>query len=463
MSQEDLLATSADYDAMSPYWQQVDAITGGAEAMRKGNYMPRFPQESEASYDYRKASSVLIDVFSDIVEGLASKPFTREAGLADDNAPDAFKQLIEDIDTADNHLHIFAQDVFNAGISYGLDWIIADYPTLPEGATLADERAIGLRPYLVRVSCKDMLEVRSEVVAGREMITYARMNESDEKTDRVHIMRHDEGGAVWEKWERSDSEWVMVAGGAVSIGYIPLVPFYTGRRKAGTWQFTLPMKRVTDLQVEHYQACTSLKLAKELTAFPMLVGEGISPPVDENGNQVTLPVGPGSVLYAPQNDAGIFGTWKSLEPTANSLIFLSEELDKLESKMRELGRMPLAAGTAGMTQVAVAFSSQRASSAVQAWAYMLKDALENALRFCADWLGIDYEPVVYIDTDFAITIGDDKAPELIKELHADGYISLQTMLQELKRRGILSAEFDADKDALLAINDFNNESETLEN
>ena len=85
----DHLEPSADYLAMKPYWDKVDAITAGVEAMRarSASYLPSFPNESRENYAYRVQSSRLTDIFSDITESLAAKPFTREVGLADDSAP----------------------------------------------------------------------------------------------------------------------------------------------------------------------------------------------------------------------------------------------------------------------------------------------------------------------------------------------------------------------------------------
>lgn len=450
---KDILKPSGDYMAMQSYWKHVADITAGVEAMRTTAYLPNFPNESIDNHAYRMRNSVLVDIVSDIVESLASKPFAKEAGLADDNAPPIIQAFVEDIDREDNHLHIFAQQVFLAGIFNAVDWVLVDYPSVPAGATLADERAIGARPYLVRIKATDMLEVRSDIIGGREQFTYARINESghDEAGkayEQIRLLLNDEQGARFEVWRKDygQDEATLRAAGAIAIGEIPLVPFFTGRRESGSWRFTMPMKRVVDLQLEHYQAATNLKLAKEQTAFPMLVGAGISPPVDDQGQQVSLPVGPGTVLYAPMNDMGAFGDWKTLEPNANTLKFLSDELLGLETTMRELGRQPLTAGTAGLTQVAVAFSSQRASSAVQAWAYMLKDCLERALRYMAAWENLPYEPLVHIDTDFAIELGDTKAPEILVQLQAAGLISHQTLIQELKRRGILSPEVEDDKE-----------------
>lgn len=472
-----MLTPSGDYRAMQDYWTTVSDILGGVKAMRRAGkkYLPQFPNESAGNYKHRLRNSKFTNIFRDITENLASKPFTKEVSLANDKVPERIKRIVEDVDRAGNHLHVFASEVFQAGIQKAIDWILVDHTRLPAGATLADERAMGSRPFWVRIPAENMLAVYSDMIDGSEQFVYARIDETytkrdgldevevpcvrvlvrDGKTDPV-TRRTVYGPARFEVWEQvvqaaapgraKSVTWVKVDEGPISIGVIPLVPFYTGRRTLGTWRIAPPMEDIADLQIEHYQQETNLKSAKELTAFPMFTGNGIEPPLDKDGKQMVLPLGPSTVLYAPMNQDGKHGQWGILEISAVSLQFLQSQVESIEKNMRELGRQPLSAGSTGITQVAAAFASQKASSAVQAWTYALKDALEKAMRFTVQWLGEKYEPTVYVNSDFAIEIGSDKAPDVLLSMYEKKAISTATLRDEMKRRSILSPEFDNDEE-----------------
>lgn len=475
--------TSSDYDAMLPYWDKVDAILSGADAMRSAGevYLPKFPNEIEADYTYRLASAKFTNVYKDVVDGLAAKPFAEEVGL-DEGSGAAFKALSDDIDGRGNNLHVFAEALFSGGVNYGVDWIFVDHTKAqPRGdglpLTIADEREQGLRPYWVHVPAKRMLAVYSGQEQGREIFVHARMLESvvrrdgytEESVERVRILNRDPVYAVgldgvpldqiigyapatFEVWEkktraRGGSQWAMVEAGPVTVGVITLVPFATGRRLGASWRLIPPMQGVADLQVEHYQAETALKHIKELTAFPMLTGNGVQPQI-EKGKPVPVPVGPQAVLYAPPimgDSSATHGEWKFIEPTAESLKFLSAEVAEIEKQMRELGRQPLTA-TAGITVVTAALASQKASSAVQAWALRLKDALEQAFEYTARWLGMSDEqaPEVTVYTDFALDGSDDKGLDALATARTNGDLSRRTYWAELKRRGLLSGDFDPD-------------------
>lgn len=485
-------ATSSDYDAMLPYWSQVETILEGAEAMRLAaeTYLPKFPNETTDDYEYRRANARFTNIYADIVSNLASKPFAEEVTLAE-NAGSRFEDLQEDIDGQGNNLNVFASQTFFAGVNYAIDWIFVDYTRVRPRSdgrtlTLADQREQNLRPYWVHVPAKRMLAVYSDVVNGQQLFVHARISENITRregfketcVERVRVLDREPifamgpdgevldqivgyAPATFQVWEkrtsgtdvRTKTQWEIADQGPVTIGVIPIAPFITGRRKEGSWRFVPPLQGVADLQVEHYQAETALKSIKELTAFPMLAGNGVQPATDASGNPTPVPVGPRSVLYAPptSGETASHGEWKFIEPSAESLRFLAEQVASTEEAMRELGRQPLTA-TAGITVVTAALASQKASSAVQAWAFALKDALEQAWALTARYLNDSAEPEVTVFTDFALESGDEKGPEWLRDMAKRGRLSKPTEWAEAKRRGVLSGDFDPDEeeDLLLA-------------
>ncbi len=474
---------SSDYAAMLPYWNMSEAILGGADKMRAAGsvYLPQFPNETETDYEYRRVNAKFTNVFSDIVSTLSAKPFGEEISLVEGSASDAILALAEDIDGRGNNLHVFASNVFFGGVANAVDWILVDYTrarTREDGRRLSidEERTQGLRPYWVHIPAKRMLAAYTDVVNGKEIFVHARMQENltrregydEESIERVRILNRDpvyevvEGfqtdrivgyaPATFEVHERrakvrgQGSAWELVDSGVVTLGVIALVPFMTGRRIGGGWRFEPPMKPAAELQIEHYQQETALKSIKELTAFPMLAGNGVAPPM-VNGAPVQLSVGPKKVLYAPPSgDNGQHGEWAFIEPGATSLRFLADDVANTEKQLRELGRQPLIASQ-GITVVAAAYASQKASSILKSWALGLKDALEQALKYTAMWLGDPSEPTISWNLD-ELDLDqreDDGSGDLI-EARKNGDLSQETLWDELKRRGKLSADFEPDKE-----------------
>lgn len=461
---------SADYAAMLPYWSMVGSILGGKDAMQRAGsrFLPRFENESDGDYAHRLLSAPFTNIYADISRNLSSKPFSREVRL-DEGAPEVLTALCEDIDGQGNHLHVFAAATFKAGLDKGLDWILVDYPSSPtEGRprTVEEERQAGLRPYWVHIPAERLLAVYSDYIAGRETIIHARIYEpvtvrdgfAEKVLDRVRVMERSKvdggyGPATYELYEKrlnkdGTPRWDSIEGPSpISVGIIPLVPFVTGERLGATWQVRPPLKDIAHLQVEEYQQESNLKNVHELTCFPMLAGNGIAQPTDAVGAAIRVPVGPRAVLFAPpMMQTGTHGEWKYIEPNSASLAQLAEHLEKTQSNMRDLGMLPMT--QTNLTVISTANIALKANSAVQAWALRFKDALEQAFMLTAMWLKVPTDGIeVDVFTDFGARLGDNGELEALMQASAQGVVSKRTAQDELKRRGVLSEEFDPEEEA----------------
>lgn len=470
----------------------ASAILGGAPALRAkaAVYLPKFPNESQVDYEFRCKHAPLTNIYADISRNLASKPFSKPvdvsedapeqlAGKLDDKTKRRAGGLVDDIDGQGNSLHVFAAEAFKSGLDKGLSWILVDHtPARPraDGRPLskAEEAAQGLRPYWVHVPCERLLAIHSEFVGGVEVITHARIDEptmvrvgyAEVIKNRVRVIDRVAtafgadgrptafGDATWELFEEqtegpaAQKTWVSIGTGAYSIGVIPLVPFIPGKRHGTSYVVDPPLRDLAFMQIEEFQQESNLKSVKELTAFPMLAGNGIAPPTDAiTGDRIKVPVGPRAVLFAPPNGDGSAGSWAFIEPQSTSLTFLKEDLAAFRQEMRDLGMQPLQA--ANLTVITTANVSQKASSAVQAWAILFKDTLDRALALTSMWLGITDTTTAKVHTDFAVDVNADAdLPELLKARVA-GEISRPTYWSEMQRRGKLGPDFDPEVEAEL--------------
>lgn len=465
-------STSSDYAAMADYWQLVSAIQGGAKTMRASSktYLPRFENETKKDYDRRVSVAPFTNLYVDISRNLASKPFSKEVTLAPDSASPTVEKLIEDIDGQGNNLHFFARDVFQRGLDKGIDWIFIDYTKVPPGATLADERNMGARPYWVHVPAERMLAVYSDFLGGQEIIVHARIYEpiverngwSEALKERIRVLDRprifdDQGNdtgqygpptyTIYQEEIAQDGRgkvWSIIEGPEIiSLGEIALVPFMTGPRLGGTWRVTPPLRDLAQLQVEEFQQESNLKSVLELTCFPMLAGNGV-PGFDSAGAKIVVPVGPKAVLFAPPNPDGSHGEWKYIEPSAESIKTLMAHLEDTREQMQQLGLQPLVPKTGALTATSDALRTSKANAAAQAWALGLKDSLELAFRYTAMWLKETQEAEVVIHTDFIANITADQDLPILVQMRQAGDLSQDTLWNEAKRRDFLSAEFDDD-------------------
>lgn len=472
---------SNDYLAMLDYWDIIDVILGGASVIRAAGekYLPRFQNETlteDASgnrydpYEPRRLHAPFTNIFEDIVQNLASKPFAHELEL-DESVGEPYVTLAEDIDGMGNNLHTFAQEVFQAAINYSITWLLVDYSraiTRPDGQvlSLADEASQQLRPYWVHVLPTNLYAVYSDFINGREEFVHVRIYEPTLKLEgyiermvqRVRVIQRpaiawdasdkpiDYGPPEYAVFEQviepgqDTGSWVLIEQGVYSIGYIPLVPVMTGTRIPGTWQLRPPLKGLAYLQIEEYQQESNLKTVLEQAAFPMLCGDGVTP----DGNNQKVPMGPRTVLFGGSSVDGRPGTWKFIEPAGSSITALETRLEKTRSEMRDLGKQPMT--QQNLTVITTGQVALKANSQVQAWALLFKDSLETAWKYTADWLGRTEEPEVDVFLDFNVALDDGRGWAAVWQLRTNRDISRETALDSAKRYGYLPENFDAKQD-----------------
>lgn len=462
---------SEDYVAMQPHWDKVNAVMGGIESMREANstYLPKHPDENEARYKFRCETTKLTNIYQDVVENLALRPFANPVTLKEGTFDSVLEAISKNVDNRGTDMHTFAQETFRDGIHNAIDWIVVDYPKkkTDRALSLAEEEALNLRPYWRHYSATDVIAVFSAFQDnGEEVITHMRLRETKTKIvnfKEVKVKRirefnrqkvEDGSGVfgpasvtVWEyqKKERSDEmEWVIVEPERVlSIDIIPAVPFITGARiKKSGWCFRPPMKSALDLQIEHYQQESGLKNIKTLAAYPMLSGDGVEPDVDENDKPKSLDVGPMSVLYAPE------GSWRMIEPSATSMKFLAEDNKDTARELRELGRQPLTAQSGNLTVITTSFAAQKGNSAIQNWALALRYTLERAWEITCLWLKKEATVEVNVSMNFDHSYGEDKSfSDVIKLGEGENpVISRKWVVHEGKRRNVLDPDYDEEED-----------------
>lgn len=479
---------SIDFMSMAPYWSKVRAIMGGTDSMRAmcHSFLPKHKHESTENYKVRCELAKHTNIYSDIISNLAQRPFAKEVSLEPDSSSPLAEEFIVDVDGKGSTLHTFSGDVFYNGIDKAIDWILIDYTKSPGDVTtqtVEQEKASGVRPFWVRYSADQIIDAQSDIINGREQFTHVRIYEVVKKRDgyrekEVPQIREftrdqlDDGSWSRPYWQihqrvkaegKSTESWEVVEGPFnLTIDEIPLVPFICGRREGKTWVIKPAMEAAADLQIELFQQESGLKHISTMGAFPMLAGNGVSPPLDEKGNVLPVPVGPMAALFAPPEGAtGDSGEWVFIEPAATVLNFLSGEVEATKKELRELGRQPLTAQSGNLTVITTAYAAKKGNAAIQAWALNLAFALDRCFYFTGLWQKSPElsSAKVRIDTDFDLGFGDDESFTHVLALRKQNDISRDAEIDEAKRRGILSPEYDPDKDLERILSDMEGDPE----
>jgi hypothetical protein len=174
---------SGAYQRMADRLAMIHTLRAGTDAMRAAGqeYLPQHPNETPTAYAARLQSTTLLNVLEDSIENAVSRVFDEQWRVSEDAAPE-LQLWAFDIDLKGTALHEFARQCMDDALTDGMVHVLVDYPLSPTRSvedgtldpygqadtydvdgdgedepiealkppvrkmTLAEERALGLRP-----------------------------------------------------------------------------------------------------------------------------------------------------------------------------------------------------------------------------------------------------------------------------------------------------------------------------
>jgi hypothetical protein len=399
------------------------AVTRGTNYLRdlSETYLPQEPREDEDAYQTRVDRSVLSPYTSRLIETAAGAILRKPIHIEGDQY---WLDLAQNIDGLGSNINEYARRALVSSLTYGHSAILVDYPAAAAVLNLAEERALGRRPYFVHVDAPQIWGWRKEPVTNR--LLQVRIHDYDVRPlndfgeEQVEEMRVIYPGR-YDLYTLGQDVVEFTSSGGYSLTEIPLVPIYSNRR--GLLISQPPLLDIANLNITHYQRQADLIHALHIAAMPTLVLEGW----DDTTGSATMGVNyaiamqPGNKAYYVQADATSFDAQMA-------------ELESLASQMSTLGVTKLF----GQKFVAESAEAKRidqaqSNSVLSIISQELESALNQAFAFAAEYVGME-PPEITIDRDFDYyrLIGQDVA--VLSQLNEAGKIS-DAMLLEILRRG----------------------------
>ena len=414
---------SLDVIAMMPDWGVMAAVTNGTNYLRdmSETYLPQEPREDDDAYQTRVDRSVLSPYTSRLIETAAGAILRKPIHVEGDPY---WLDLIQNIDGLGSNINEYARRALVSSLTYGHSAILVDYPAAAGAMNLAEERAMGRRPYFVHVDAPQIWGWRKE--PGTNRLLQVRIHDYDVRPlnefgeEQIEQMRVIYPGR-YDLYTLGQEIVEFTSTGGYSLDEIPLVPIYSNRR--GLLISQPPLLDIANLNITHYQRQADLIHALHIAAMPTLVLEGW----DDTTGSATMGVNyaiamqPGNKAYYVQADATSFDAQMA-------------ELESLASQMSTLGVTKLF----GQKFVAESAEAKRidqaqSNSVLSIISQELESALNQAFAFAAQYVGLE-PPEITIDRDFDYyrLIGQDVA--VLTQLNQAGKIS-DAMLLEVLRRG----------------------------
>jgi hypothetical protein len=450
MTEENPASPSAEVTAMAEPWPMISALLGGPTAMRKAGeaYLPKHPTESTDAYEYRRKTSTLYNAFTRTVETMAAKPFAEPLKPSEDMPPelagvtDAETKRktqpgwIDNIDLEGRDLQAFAHAGFRKAMAYGPAYILVEYPTVEGVRTLADQKAIGARPYFVLIDPRNVLGWRAERVNGVQTLTQFRFMESvceptgrfgESRVEQVRVLERsiEPARCWWETWRKSDKgDWYLFGQGNLSIGEIPVAPIYAKRTDFMTAE--PPLLDLAHLNVEHWQSSSHQTNILRVARVPILFGSGMT---EDDMSVVGSSAGKGVTVESDLAKLAF------IEPTGAGIEAGQVSIEKLEERMAVMGMELLVSKPGSKTATEASIDTAENTSALSAMVQNLEDSLAMALGFAAKWANLATGGSVNLEGSFSEL--DPLDIQSLVDARKEGIISAETFFNELLRLGMV--------------------------
>lgn len=439
----DVSTKSDAVDASCETWDKISAILGGTKAMRKAGtaYLPKWSQEEEVDYDFRRDQTTLFNATAKTVGNLAGKPFKEPMTFAD--TPPDVQAWFENFDLSGRKIDVFALEVLNLAIAYGLTHVLTDYPTGASNATKEQEKVSGARPYAIHVRANQVLGWKSATVGGVETLTQFRYMEcvtvddgeyGSKDIDQIRVLEP----GKWSTWQQRQAansaamEWYQVSSGTTTRNEIALTTFYTLR--TGFMRADSPIEDLADLNIEHWQSSSDQRSILHVARVPILALIGIDGVEDGS----SLSVGAKTALKLP---SGADAKW--VEHSGAAIGAGRTDLLDTEERMRLMGAELLVKGPGRVSATQASLDTAQQQSWLASIAAQFEDFLDQVVESMALWVNIDVtDSHVSVFKDFGVADFDNSAMATILNMRNAGVVSNETAFKEGQRRGLLDQDIE---------------------
>ena len=416
---------SLEVIGMMADWKVMAAVTNGTNYIRDlaDLYLPQEPREDDDAWQTRINRSVLSPYTSRLIETAAGAVLRKPIHIEGDPY---WSEIAQNIDGIGSNMNEYARRALVSSLTYGHSAILVDFPAATEARNLAEERAMGRRPYFVHIDAPQIWGWRKDSTNRLVQIRlhdyeYRPLNDFGE--EQVEVMRVLYPGR-YDLYTLGQETVSFEKSNGYSLNTIPVVPIYSNRRNVLVSQ--PPLLDIANLNITHYQRQSDLIHALHIAAMPTLVLEGVSQDSSEAtiGVNYALGMEPGHKAYYVQSDATSFDAQMN-------------ELQSLEAQMSTLGITKLF----GQKFVAESAEAKRidqaqSNSVLAIISQELESSLNQAFKLAAEYVGME-PPVITIDRDFDYyrLIGQDVA--VLSQLNQSGKLSDETLLKILQHGEIL--------------------------
>lgn len=443
--------THVDYDCMDPHWGKLyDCYMGGGNIENAADdvYLIKNDNEKQKKYDVRKRLSKYYNKCAQVIGTFQGHIWRRAPNRI---LPDSAALLADDVDRKGTSANRFFAQVTKWAQTFGVYYVLPEYPLNPgygelEKQSVADERALGLRPYLRMIDPRDVLDWGFSMSLGSSpVLEFAVIREKEilfkapfypTKTQTQYRVIYPNRQEIWIYDENGDQrEPRLIAELPNSLGAVPLVPFYGDEIRYGVGKSAL--YDIAGLNLELYNKHSARMFAELMAAFPILTLMGWD-------DDAPVKLSEDMALINPNVDAKA----SYLEFSGQSIGVLRESERDIISEIIDIA-LKQVRNTSNQREAAESKRLDRleSMSELQARSWGFSNSETQVWKYMVQWLRADSNSVsVSYTLDFNLDQIESDLVARLMDMRAMGDLSRDTLWGILKDGEVLPGNFDSDEE-----------------
>lgn len=443
--------------SMEPSWHPIDTCIAGTDGLRRNarNLIPQEAQEPDEAY-HRRIFHATLPPFLQRLASQAAGIILRKGIQLD--GPSYWDDWAQNVTGDGTTLNEYARRQLVTALLYGHSSTVVDFVNDGVPKSLAEERRLARRPYLVPIHPRQILGWRTSTDSTSSDLTQVRIRErvvtatgsyGESLVDQIRVLTP----GAYELWRTppmtgvipppqldplaGPHKWDKVVEGSTTLDRIPLVTVYSNR--TGNLMSSPPLLEVAQLVIAYAQRFCDYHHAIHVGANPILTLRGFDPDSDSPlGISVNT-----AILLPPDGGA------EYVAPTSEAFDAQLKCLQALEDQISRLGINTLTAQN--LTNAAA--EARRLDridndSIMSVISTDLERTLSQLFELAGQYVGVE-PPKVYIPRDYDNRLLTGNEITAMLQLYMQGAISQPTLLQILQDGEVLPQTLNIDTEISL--------------
>jgi hypothetical protein len=384
-------------------WEFLLASFTGGEAYRQGAYLQRYQLESDQDYTNRLNNTPLDNQCKSLISLYVSFLFRtspdRQFGDLENNF--IVENILADADLDGRSMDAFMRDCATWAGVFGHCWVAVAQPNVG-AVTLADQQALGVRPYLSVLTPLSVLDwTWTKQPNGAYSLSYIKYIE--EVNDSMTVIKQWRADIITTTVVDTDKKTATAITEEINgLGRLPFVCVYAERSPVRGLGNSL-IEDVAGMQRMIYNELSEVYDSIRLDTHPSLV----------TTPDTVVGTGAGSLIHMPENLDPALKPFV-LQFQGGSITAIYESINNRRKMIDAMGNVGSvrATETSTMSGIAMATEFQLLNARLSSIGKNLELAEEQIWREVASYLNLNWQGEINYPSDFALRNVDNELAQL---------------------------------------------------